>query len=280
MSEKEIVYVQRFSVFARVLHFTVIVSFMTLAVTGMVLKFASEDWAGAIADFFGSFWVLGILHRIGAIFTVAYFVLHFVLIFQSWKKTSKSLLGFLFDKTVGMVPNLQDGKEIVQTLKWFVGKGPMPRYGRWTYWEKFDYFAVFWGVAVIGGTGFCLWFPEMVTILIPGIWLNVATIIHSDEALLATGFIFTIHFYNTHIRPEKFPLDKVIFTGAITLDELKHERPREYEMLVEEGRLEDIICKKPPGWLVFFAYVFGFSALTVGVSLVFGIIYAMVKSVF
>ena len=78
MSEKEIVYVQRFSVFARVLHFTVIVSFMTLAVTGMVLKFASEDWAGAIADFFGSFWVLGILHRIGAIFTVAYFVLHFV----------------------------------------------------------------------------------------------------------------------------------------------------------------------------------------------------------
>jgi len=280
MSKKEIVYVQRFSVFARILHLMVIISFLTLAVTGMALKFASEDWAEAIAMFFGSFRVLGVLHRIGAIVTVAYFGLHFVLIFQNWRKTSKSLLGFLFDKTVGMVPNLQDGKEIVQTLKWFVGKGPMPEYGRWTYWEKFDYFAVFWGVAVIGGTGFCLWFPETVTILIPGIWLNIATIIHSDEALLATGFIFTIHFYNTHIRPEKFPLDKVIFTGAITLDELKHERPREYQMLVDEGRLEEVICEKPRWWLVLFSYVFGFSALAIGLSLVIGIIYAMVKSHF
>ena len=110
--------------------------------------------------------------------------------------------------------------------------------------------------------------------------MNIATIIHSDEALLATGFIFTIHFFNTHIRPEKFPLDRVIFTGAITLDELKHERPREYELLVEEGRLDDIICEEPPTWLVWFAYIFGFSALTIGMSLVVGILYAMAKSVF
>ncbi len=253
---------------------------MTLAVTGMALKFADQDWAASIANAFGSFWVLGILHRIGAIFTVVYFALHFILIYQNWKKTDRTLLGFLFDHTIGMVPNTTDAKEVVQTLKWFVGKGPMPRYGRWTYWEKFDYFAVFWGVAVIGGTGFCLWFPTMVTAFIPGNWLNIATIIHSDEALLATGFIFTIHFFNTHIRPEKYPLDRVIFTGAITLDELKHERPREYEMLVEEGRLDDIICEKPAAWLVWFAYIFGFTALTIGMSLVFGILYAMTKSIF
>lgn len=280
MSKTEIVYVQRFNAFTRILHIIVIVSFMVLAVTGMALKFADQQWAGSIATFFGSFWVLGILHRIGAILTVVYFALHFVLIYQNWRKTDRTLLNFLFDKTIGMVPNLTDAKEVVQTIKWFVGKGPMPRYGRWTYWEKFDYFAVFWGVAVIGGTGFCLWFPTMVTAFIPGSWLNIATIIHSDEALLATGFIFTIHFFNTHIRPEKYPLDRVIFTGAITLDELKHERPREYEMLVEEGRLDDIICEKPAAWLVWFAYIFGFTALTIGVSLVVGILYAMTKSIF
>ncbi|MBW1750119.1 MAG: hypothetical protein JRJ37_05380 [Deltaproteobacteria bacterium] len=280
MSKTEIVYVQRFNAFTRVLHIMVIVSFLTLAVTGMALKFASEEWAGSIASFFGSFWVLGILHRIGAIMTVAYFVLHFVLIYQNWRKTDRSLLNFLFDKTIGMVPNFQDAKEIAQTLKWFVGKGPMPKYGRWTYWEKFDYFAVFWGVAVIGISGFCLWFPTMVTAVIPGTWLNIATIIHSDEALLATVFIFSIHFFNTHIRPEKFPLDKVIFTGAITLDELKHERPREYEMLVKEGRLDEVICEKPALWIVLFAYIFGFTALIIGLSLVFGIIYAMTKSIF
>ena len=89
---------------------------------------------------------------------------------------------------------------------------PRPRargrsYGRWTYWEKFDYFAVFWGIFVIGSTGLMLWFPELFTRFLPGWLINVATIIHTDEALLATGFIFTVHFFNTHLRPEKFPMD-------------------------------------------------------------------------
>ncbi len=280
MSNTETVYVQRFNVFARVLHLTVIVSFLTLALTGMALKFADEPWAGAIASFFGSFRVLGVLHRIGAVLTFGYFFLHFILIYQNWRKSNRSFFSFIIDNTVGMVPNLQDAKEVGQTLKWFVGKGPRPQYGRWTYWEKFDYFAVFWGVAVIGLTGICLWFPTWVTQYIPGSWLNIATIIHSDEALLATGFIFTIHFFNTHIRPEKWPLDRVIFTGAITLDELKHERPREYEMLVKEGRLDDVIVDKPPRWLVLFAYLFGFTALTIGMSLVFLIMYTMIQSIF
>jgi len=280
MSKTETVYVQRFNVFARVLHLTVIISFLTLALTGMALKFADEPWAGAIAGFFGSFRVLGILHRIGAVLTFGYFFFHFILIFQNWRKSDKSFVGFIIDNTIGMVPNLQDAREIGQTIKWFVGKGPRPRYGRWTYWEKFDYFAVFWGVAVIGLTGICLWFPTWVTQYIPGSWLNIATIIHSDEALLATGFIFTIHFFNTHIRPEKWPLDRVIFTGSVTLEELKHERPREYEMLVKEGRLDDVIVDKPPTWLVVFAYVFGFAALTIGMGLVFLIMYTIFQRTF
>ncbi|BCL59845.1 hypothetical protein DGMP_05380 [Desulfomarina profundi] len=280
MSKTETVYVQRFNVFARLLHLTVIISFLTLALTGMALKFADEPWAGTIAAVFGSFRVLGVLHRIGAVLTFGYFFLHFILIFQNWRKTDRSLVSFILDKTIGMVPNIQDVKEIGQTLKWFVGAGDRPRYGRWTYWEKFDYFAVFWGVAVIGLTGICLWFPEWVTQFFPGSWLNIATIIHSDEALLATGFIFTIHFFNTHIRPEKWPLDRVIFTGTITLDELKHERPREYEMLVEEGRLDDVIVDRPPLWLIIFSYVFGFSALTIGMILVFTIIYTIFKMTF
>ena len=53
----------------------------------------------------------------------------------------------------------QDIKDLGASIKWFFGKGPRPEYGRWTYWEKFDYFAVFWGVAIIGSTGLILWFP-------------------------------------------------------------------------------------------------------------------------
>ena len=113
-----------------------------------------------------------------------------------------------------MLPGKQDLAEFIQSLKWFLRRGPRPAYGRWTYWEKFDYFAVFWGVAIIGATGLLLWFPVVFTRVLPGWVLNVATIIHSDEALLAVGFIFTVHFFNTHFRPEKFPMDTVIFTGT------------------------------------------------------------------
>ena len=128
---------------------------------------------------------------------------------------------------------------MIGTLKWFVGLGPRPAYGRWTYWEKFDYFAVFWGIAVIGSTGLTLWFPVFFTRFIPGSFLNVATIVHSDEALLATGFIFTVHFFNTHLRPEKFPMDITVFTGRMPLEEFKRDKPREYEALVANGKLEE-----------------------------------------
>jgi len=253
----------------------VIVNFLTLAVTGMALKFASERWAEFVADFFGSFEVLGALHRMMAVVTFTYFALTFILMFQNWRKSGKSLLQFILFKD-SMIPNLNDAKELMQTFRWFFGLGPQPQYGRWTYWEKFDFMAVFWGVAVIGTTGLCLWFPEKFTIFIPGYWINIATIIHSDEALLASGFIFTIHFFNTHLRPEKFPMDPVIFTGTMPLDELKHERPREYAELVASGKLDEIIVPPVPRWFFVISHVFGFTALGIGLALVVSIIYSMV----
>lgn len=268
-------YVQRFGLFPRFLHFLVIISFLTLAVSGMALKFAAQDWAEVIAEVFGSFRVLGVLHRICAIITFTYFFLNFVLMYQNWQKSGKSVMGFMFDPDYTLIPIRQDGIELIQTFKWFFGAGPQPRYGRWTYWEKFDFMAVFWGVAVIGATGLCLWFPEQFTKVIPGYWINIATIIHSDEALLASGFIFTVHFFNTHLRPEKFPMDPVIFTGVVPLDELMHERPREYEKMVADGTLEEMKCEHPPKWFFLVAHLFGLTALLIGLALVVAIIYTM-----
>src|SRR3972149_12339534 len=90
---------------------------------------------------------------------------------------------------------------------------------------------------IIGTTGLLLWFPELFTRVLPGWTVNVATIIHSDEALLATAFIFTVHFFNTHFRLDKFPMDITIFTGRESLEELKEDRPREYQKLMETGQL-------------------------------------------
>ena len=162
-------------------------------------------------------------------------------------------------------------------MKWFLGKGEQPQYGKWTYWEKFDYFAVFWGVAIIGSTGLILWFPEFFTRVLPGYLINVATIIHSDEALLATGFIFTIHFFNTHFRPQKFPMDPVIFSGKVPYEEWKHERPREYDILVKDGKLKAHLDKEPPPkWLITWSRIFGTFFLILGFGFVVLIIWAMI----
>jgi cytochrome b subunit of formate dehydrogenase len=175
-----------------------------------------------------------------------------------------------------MLFNKKDWQDFKNSLKWFIGKGERPEYGRWTYWEKFDYFAVFWGMFVIGSTGMTLWFPEFFTNFIPGWMINVATIIHSDEALLATGFIFTIHFFNTHLRPEKFPMDIVIFSGRIPLDEFKLDRPDEYKKIVEKGELEKYIVEQYPPIVIRGMKIFGWAALSIGFSIVIWIIYAMI----
>ncbi|NIM52029.1 MAG: hypothetical protein GTO22_22760 [Gemmatimonadales bacterium] len=120
-----------------------------------------------------------------------------------------------------------------------------------------------------------LWFPEFFTIVIPGWSVNVATIIHSDEALLAVAFIFTVHFFNTHFRPDKFPMDPVIFTGRVPIDELKRDKPEEYEKLVADGKLEQNLVDPYPEQLEHGFRVFAFTALGIGLILIALIVYSM-----
>ena len=190
------------------------------------------------------------------------------------RKEKIPLLKFIFGPQ-SIFFNKKDLRDLIDSVKWFLSKGPRPQYSRWTYWEKFDYFAVFWGMFVIGSTGFMLWFPEFFTQFIPGWMLNVATIIHSDEALLAVGFIFTIHFFNTHLRPEKFPMDIVVFTGRMTVEELKHDKPLEYEAMVASGKLDEHLVEAYPPIVLRAVKTFGWIALIVGFSIVIWIIYAM-----
>ena len=148
-----------------------------------------------------------------------------------------------------MTPQPRDVVEMIAHLRWFLRLGPQPRFDHFTYWEKFDYWAVFWGMGVIGGSGLVLWFPEFFSRFLPGSWFTVALLIHGEEGLLAVGFIFTIHFFNSHLRPDKFPMDPVIFTGRITAHELQEERPAEYERLRAAGLLDEIEVGPAPSWL-------------------------------
>jgi len=265
----------RFSRLNRILHILMIVSFMSLALTGMTLKFSYTGWAVFLSHILGGFESAGTIHRFAAVVMFGIFFTHVYDLFLRKRREFGSWKNLFFGPNT-MLFTKKDLHDFIGSLKWFLNLGPRPQYGRWTYWEKFDYFAVFWGVFVIGSTGLMLWFPEIFTLILPGELINVATIIHSDEALLAVGFIFTVHFFNTHLRPEKFPMDIVIFTGRMTLEEFKRDKPGEYKELLEKGKLEENLVEPYQPIVIRSVKIFGWIALSIGFSIIVWIVYAMI----
>ena len=279
----------RFVPFERFLHFLVVTSFLLLVITGMPLKFYYTGWASFIFALIGGPETARMLHRFGALVTFTYFALHLgSLAGKAWRgrgglrnpETDRIQFKRLWPVLFGpdsMVPTVQDWRDLKAHNKWFFGKGEKPQFDRWTYWEKFDYFAVFWGVAIIGFSGFVMWFPELVTRVLPGWIINIALILHSDEALLAAGFIFSIHFFNTHFRIEKFPMDTVIFSGRVSKTEMLHERRRWYDRLVASGKLDDHRVRDE--WFRWknIAKTFGYFFFGLGLLLLVLIIYAMIS---
>jgi len=265
----------RFTRHERVTHLIMVVCFITLALTGLTLKFSYTAWAVKVSWLLGGFETCGYIHRAAGVIMFLDFASHLVGLAKLRERKYSSWKAMVFGEH-SMVFTRRDLDEFIGTLKWFVGAGERPQYGRWTYWEKFDYFAVFWGVFVIGSTGLTLWFPIFFTRFLPGWAINVATIIHSDEALLATGFIFTVHFFNTHLRPEKFPMDITVFTGRMKLAELRRDKPREYQILVESGELEGRLVEPYPKIVVGAFRAFAWIALIIGTSIAVWIVYAMI----
>jgi len=265
-------YLWRFTPLQRTLHALVMVSFFGLVITGLPLHFAYAPWARTLVRALGGLQAAGFLHRVCAIITFGYFALHVGSLTYSmvrggdWKR--------FFWGPDSMVPQPKDMRDIIQMFKWFLGRGPRPRFDRYSYMEKFDYLAVFWGVAIIGFSGLLLWFPEFVARFLPGWVFNVATIIHGDEALLAMSFIFTIHFFNVHLRPEKFPIDLVIFTGRATADYMKEEHPLEYERRRDAGAIDGLIAPPVSRAAYLWSVVLGFASLGLGIMVIILVLWA------
>jgi len=223
------------------MHFLVIVSFTTLVFTGMPLKYKDTAWAQWFMDLFGGVTAAGVYHRIAAIVTVFYWSAEMLyMIVMVLRSRGKNLRG-----PSSMLPSAKDLQDIIGMFGWFFGRGPKPQFDRYTYWEKFDYLSLTAGTVIIGVTGLMMWFPLKTTQYLPGIVLNIALVIHSNEALLAMGVIFIfVHFFSAHLRPESFPIDKVMFTGSLPVDHYKDERPLEYARRVKEGTLDDVLIEK------------------------------------
>ena len=254
----------RFTRGQRYMHATLFSTFLGLAATGLPLRFSESFWARGAASAVGGFGAILFLHKFCAIVLTIAFALHVKEIFtRAFVNRQKGI----FWGPTSMIANWKDAKDLVGHLRWFVGLGPRPQFDRYAYWEKFDYWAVFWGMIVIGFSGYAMWFAPFFAHFLPGWALNAVLVIHSEEGLLAILFIFSIHFVNTHLRPDTFPMDMVIFTGVESEEELKHKRPLEYERIKASGELETRIGQAAPVWLLNFSRVVGTIALAIGLIL-------------
>jgi predicted CXXCH cytochrome family protein len=257
-------YFRRFAGMWRLAHLTGALAIMLLVLTGTTVLYADSFWAPTIITLLGGPKSAAILHRIGAVTFMGVFFGHLIYFIFHIGRIWRTFKWFGPDS---LLPNWQDFKDAAAMFRWFFGKGSRPRFDRWTYYEKFDYWAPFWGMVIIGVSGVMLWFPAITASILPGWVFNVATIVHGEEAFLAAVFLFTVHFFNCHFRPDKFPQDIVMFTGAVPLDEFRREHALEYRRLLKDGRLDEFLVDAPSAPMTRYSKILGGSLIIIGLSL-------------
>lgn len=213
--------VERLSLHQRVQHMILFSCTLLLIITGLPIKFHELPLAESLIHFMGGPYVTRILHRMGAVGLTLIGIYHlgYCLAFDEGRKTFGQLL-----------PSPQDAKDAVQQIGYFLGlKKERPLFGRFSYVEKFDYWAVYWGMVVMIGSGYVLWFMEKAINQFGKVAYDIAREAHSDEGLLATLAIIIWHFYNVHFNPKKFPGSLTWWHGRIPMEEFREEHPLEYE---------------------------------------------------
>ncbi|MCJ7557893.1 MAG: cytochrome C, partial [Gammaproteobacteria bacterium] len=188
-------YFRRFPLLWRVGHLLFALSLMILTLTGMTVFYSNSAWAPVIMSALGGPKVAALIHRTFAVIFASVFIGHLVYVVLN---LSKSWRTFQWFGPNSFIPRWQDLWDIIAMFKWFFGLGPRPVFDRWTYWEKFDYWAPFWGMTIIGVSGLIMWYPIFWAEFLPGWAFNVASIVHGEEAFLAVVFLFTVHFFNNH----------------------------------------------------------------------------------
>lgn len=216
-------FVRRFSRWAIVQHGVMIVLFVLLLLTGLPQKWPYFEFSRWLIAHLGGIFVVRWLHRVAGLLMGVFTLLHLVV-------AVSGLLLRRFEPT--MLLTRRDFTDAVQNLRFYLGRAESPpRFGRYDYRQKFEYWGLIFGGAVMVVSGLVLYYPIQVSRLLPSELIPAAKVLHSNEALLAFLIILIWHMYGAHLNPEVFPFDTSIFTGKISVERLRHEHPLEWEEL-------------------------------------------------
>jgi len=221
-------YVVRFSPWARYQHQAMIVLFVVLAVTGLPQKWPALEASRWIVDHLGGVFAVRWWHRASGLVFSVLLVAHLAI----------AIVGTLLGRVrPTMLFELKDFRDAVQNIAYFLGRrDDPPKFGRYDYRQKFEYWGLVFGSMVMVFSGIILYYPIEFSRWLPAELIPAAKVMHSNEALLALSIVLVWHMYGAHLSPEVFPFDTSIFTGKISKERLKHEHALEYEELSEQKR--------------------------------------------
>jgi len=261
------VMISRFSPLQCSFHLLLVCSFLIQSATGLARMYGQTSWGYHLGALFGGYDAARAVHIYVGLFMLCGLLLHAIYLLYkiNWRHFPRSLFG-----PDSLIPRATDFKQFFQHIGWFLGLNRHPEFDRWGYWEKFDYWAVFWGMTIIGCTGLAMAYPYLSTRYMPGWGLNVAFWIHRIEAILAMGHLFIIHFFIAHLRRHNFPMDRAIFEGSADLEVVRDEKSAWIARLSRNAKLDEMLVSEVLPLKRYMAYLFGFAAVTAGLFLLIG----------
>jgi cytochrome b subunit of formate dehydrogenase len=229
----------RFGLNFRIQHIILLTSTVILIISGLPLKFSHSGWAKFIMNLLGGSELARQFHHLGALglIFIGLYHLAYSIFFKVGRKDFYLLL-----------PRKKDFVDLITQILYYLRKSKeKAKFGRFSYIEKFDYWAVYWGFVIMIGSGIIMWLFQgkfqplffgiidlsFGTEIVNNYIHAIAREAHSDEALLATLAIVIWHFYNVHLNPHKFPMSKVWLTGMMTKNEMFEEHPLELEEILK-----------------------------------------------
>lgn len=220
---KPVEYVVRFSPWMRIQHLLTILTFVALLVTGMPQKWPYLEGSRWVIEAMGGLYATRWIHRAAGVFFTVMAAAHLGTVIGGL------LLGRL---KPSMLFSKRDFLDAIDSLNYFLGRADEPpRFGRFDYRQKFEYWGLIFGSFIMVFSGFVLLYPIEVSRYLLASLIPAAKVMHSNEALLALLIVLVWHLYDAIFNPDVFPFDSSIFTGKISVERLKHEHRLEYEEL-------------------------------------------------